>query len=462
MARRLCHDFAALSPMRKVPSLLAFGFAAAAASLSAAVPSTLQSLSDEFARIAERVKPSVVSVSTATEAILVNPYDLYRGRPSRMERREVPRGMGSGIVLEGGYILTNHHVVEGADAITVKLADGRKLAAKVVGADPQVDLAVLKVDAKERLVPAALGDSDRTRVGDWVVAVGNPFGLEQSVTAGIISAKGRSDVGITDYADFIQTDAAINPGNSGGPLVDLEGRVIGVNTAILSQSGGYQGIGFAIPINMARTIMQGLVAEGRVRRGYLGLHVQELTPEIASVLGAAAGKGVLVAHVEPGSPAAQAGLQARDVVLRFNGNDVDGAHRLSNLIKTSPVGQEVELAVLRDRRERAFRVKLEAAPAPAQAEESAGMRVATLDPATAQALGLPSNMQGAVVVRVAPSGGAARAGLREGDVIVAVNRKSIRSAKAFEEAIAALPSGAKVLLEVIRDGHRRIGVLGLK
>ncbi|MCC7517740.1 MAG: Do family serine endopeptidase [Verrucomicrobiae bacterium] len=437
-------------------------FAAAVARAPGAGSSTLQSLSDEFARIAERVKPSVVSVSTANEAILVNPYDLYRGRPSRYERREVPRGMGSGIVIEGGYILTNHHVIEGADTITVKLSDGKKLLAKVVGSDLQVDLAVLKIETKEPLVPAALGDSDRTRVGDWVVAVGNPFGLEQSVTAGIISAKGRSEVGIADYADFIQTDAAINPGNSGGPLVDLEGRVIGVNTAILSRSGGYQGIGFAIPINMARAIVRDLLSSGKIRRGYLGLQMQELTPEIAALLGATPGKGVLVAHVEEGSPAAQAGLRARDVILRYNGDEVNDARRLASLVKTTPVGQEIELAVLRERQERVFRAKLVAAPPRAQAEEAMGMQVASLDPATARSLGLPAGFQGAVVVQVAPSGRAARAGLQAGDVIVGVNRQAVRSAKAYEDAIAGLSAGAKALLHVIRDGQRLFAVLDLK
>ncbi len=439
-----------------------FLFLAAAALASAAASSTLQSLSDEFARIAERVKPSVVSVSTANEAILVNPYDLYRGRPSRFERREVPRGMGSGIVVEGGYILTNHHVIEGADTITVKLADGRKLTAKVIGADAQVDLAILKVETKEHLAPAALGDSEKARVGDWVVAVGNPFGLEQSVTAGIISAKGRSEVGIADYADFIQTDAAINPGNSGGPLVDLEGRVIGVNTAILSRSGGYQGIGFAIPINMARSIMKGLLTEGKIRRGYLGLHIQEMTPEIAGVLGVGPGKGVLVAHVEAGSPAARAGLQARDVILRYAGSEVDDARRLSSLIKTTPVGQEVEVAVLRERQEKVFRVKLAAAPSQALAEEAMGMQVVALNPSAARDLGLPANFQGALVAQVTPRGRAARAGLREGDVIVGINRQAIRNAKDCEDAISALPSGSRALVQVIREGQRLFAVLSMR
>jgi serine protease Do len=448
--------------MRTHPAhFLCLGFALAAR-LSGAPSPTLQAFSDEFASVAERVKPSVVSVSTSSEAFLVNSYDLYRGWPFRGERREIPRGMGSGILMEGGYILTNNHVVEGADSIVVKLSDGRKLIAKVVGVDPQVDLAVLRIETKGRLVPAALGDSDKTRVGDWVVAVGNPFGLEQTVTAGIISAKGRSGVGITDYADFLQTDAAINPGNSGGPLVDLEGRVIGINTAILSRSGGYQGIGFAIPINMARSIMKGLVSEGKVTRGYLGLHLQELTAEIAGILGVSHGKGVVVAHVETGSPAALAGVQPRDVVVRYGGKEVDDSHRLSSLIKTTPVGQEVELVVLRDRQERVLKATLSAIPAVAAVEETVGLQVATLDSATAMRLGLSSSFRGAVVVQVLPSGLAARAGLEEGDVIVKVNRQAIRDSKGFEEVIAGMASGAKVLLEVVRDGQRRLGVLSLK
>jgi serine protease Do len=286
--------------------------------------------------------------------------------------------------------------------------------------------------------------------------------LEQTVTAGIISAKGRSGVGITDYADFLQTDAAINPGNSGGPLVDLEGRVIGINTAILSRSGGYQGIGFAIPINMARSIMKGLVSEGKVTRGYLGLHLQELTAEIAGILGVSHGKGVVVAHVETASPAALAGVQPRDVVVRYGGKEVDDSHRLSSLIKTTPVGQEVELVVLRDRQERVLKATLSAIPAVAAVEETVGLQVATLDSATAMRLGLSSSFRGAVVVQVLPSGLAARAGLEEGDVIVKVNRQAIRDSKGFEEVIAGMASGAKVLLEVVRDGQRRLGVLSLK
>ena len=273
-------------------------------------------------------------------------------------RERVERSLGSGVIVSpDGYILTNYHVIAQASEVVVGLRDKREFQAQVVGVDPPTDLALLKIQA-EGLPHLEFGDSDRAQVGDIVLAIGNPFGIGQTVTMGIISAKGRSNMGLVDYEDFIQTDAAINPGNSGGALVNLSGELIGINTAIVSRTGGYQGIGFAIPSNIARWVMEELVRHGRLIRGWLGVTVQELTPELARHFGLSEPRGALVVEVYPGSPAKEAGLQKGDIVLKYGGREIGEAWELRNLVATTPVGKVVPLVILRRGQKRELRVKI--------------------------------------------------------------------------------------------------------
>ncbi|MBW2038898.1 MAG: Do family serine endopeptidase [Deltaproteobacteria bacterium] len=262
-------------------------------------------------------------------------------------RERVQRSLGSGVIItQDGYIITNNHVISKATQIKVSLADKREFEARIVGTDPKTDVAILKIDGKDlHFIP--LGDSDNARVGDIVLAIGNPFGIGQTVTMGIISAKGRSNVGIVDYEDFIQTDAAINPGNSGGALVNIEGDLIGINTAIISRTGGYQGIGFAIPSNIAKAVMEGIIEHGRVIRGWLGVSVQEITPQIAAEFGLQKPGGALIVEIQPRSPAAKAGLRRGDIVLSYGDEKIEEAMELRNLVATTPVNTRVELNIWR-------------------------------------------------------------------------------------------------------------------
>ncbi len=425
--------------------------------------SVLRQLSDELAAASEKIKPSVVSVSTTSDVTVVDPYQFYFGRRrGTAEHQELPRGMGSGVLVEDGYVLTNNHVIQGADKIYIKLSDGHKFQARVVGADPSTDVAVVKIQKPEGLTPAELGDSDAVRVGDWVLAVGNPFGLDQTVTAGIISAKGRSDVKLANYGDYIQTDAAINPGNSGGPLVDLDGKVIGLNSAIISQSGGYQGIGFAIPINQARTIMQSLIKDGKVTRGYLGVHAQELTQPIAEALGLKQVRGVIVVFVEPNSPAQASGLEAKDIITSFGGKPLDNPHGLSSIVRTTAVGQEVEMNVVHQGQERVVKVKIVAAPPEVSAGETVGITVADMDAATAARFGFARGERGVVVAAVDNGSKAAGAGLRAGDVIVGISKVRVSSAKDYSEMMSRLAKEEKVLFTIIRNRQYYYVVLPLK
>ena len=313
-------------------------------------------------RAAQRAIPAVVNISTlrvyrTPEGLPPSPLwqdpffreffgeDFFRffGIP----RERVERSLGSGVIVsEDGYILTNHHVIANASRIVVGLSDRREFEAKVVGTDPTTDIALLKIDAR-RLPFLPFGDSEKTQVGDIVLAIGNPFGIGQTVTMGIVSAKGRSNMGLVDYEDFIQTDAAINPGNSGGALINLRGELIGINTAIVSRTGGYQGIGFAVPSNLARRVMEQLKRYGRVIRGWLGVSVQQVTPQLASHLGLKEPWGALVLEVAPGSPAAQGGLRRGDVIVRYDGREIRAAWELRNLIALTPVGKRVKLSVIR-------------------------------------------------------------------------------------------------------------------
>jgi serine protease Do len=415
-------------------------------------PSILKALSDEIAQISQKIKPSVVTVSTTS---IFNPGDFFhRGRFFRGVQKEIPRGMGTGIIVDGNYILTNNHVIEGGSTVYVKLSDGRKLKAKVVGTDPNSDVAVIKIEGITNLVPATLGDSDSMRTGDWVLAIGNPLALELSVTTGIVSATGRSDVNITDFADFIQTSAPINPGNSGGPLVNYEGKVIGINTAIV---GGAQGLGFAIPINMAKGIMQSLIKEGKVVRGYLGVGIQEVTSELSSELNLKVTRGALVTNVEPNSPAHLAGLQKNDVILRFAGKEIDSPRKLTSVVGTTAVGQEVDITVVRGGKELTVKAKVAATTLGIQAEKLLGVEVANVDKEVADRYGYEKGIPGVVITEVIPNGRGAQARLREGDLIYGINDEEIRDAQSYETVLAKAAKGDVIVIYIVR-GQRRFEV----
>jgi serine protease Do len=409
-----------------------------------------------FAPVVKQVAPSVVKVFTTTKVkqqrmpFFNDPFfrrffgedglgdDGPRGRSFRAPRQY---GLGSGVIVsKDGYIVTNNHVVENADEIKVGLTDGRELPAKVVGTDAKSEIAVLKVDASD-LTPLPLADSDQIEVGDLVLAVGNPFGIGQTVTMGIVSATGRATLGL-DYEDFIQTDAAINPGNSGGALVDAEGRLIGINTAILSRSGGNQGIGFAVPSNLARSVMESLIKNGRVIRGFMGVNIQDVTPGLAKEFNLPQNTtGALVAEVTPRSPADKAGLKSGDVIIEFDGKPVKDSRHLKLQVAQVAPGTKVPVKFLRDGDEKTAEVVLKEFPKdeasaqrrPGDNESSAsdtldGVTVADIDAAARQQLGLPPNLKGALVVQVDEDSASYEAGLREGDVILEINRKPVRNA----------------------------------
>ncbi len=430
-----------------------------------------------FAPVVKKVGPGVVQVSTTTKAHEMSfngppgMDDLFRrffGEPpgARAPRHSygIPRqqGIGSGVIVtKDGYILTNNHVVDGADEVKVELQDGREFTAKVIGRDPKTDVAVIMISANN-LPVVAMADSDKVEVGDIVLALGNPFGIGQTVTTGIVSATGRGGPMGLDYEDFIQTDAAINPGNSGGALVDVEGRLIGINTAILSRSGGNQGIGFAVPVNLARSVMESLVNEGRVSRGYLGVMPQDVTPALAKEFKLQDASGVLLGDVTPDSPAEKAGLKNGDILLEFNGKKVNDARHLRLVVAETRPGQSVPVKFLRDGATETVQVKVKEIPgtpmlAKAEKSESGdngtlnGVTVGDLDRAARQELNAPEKLKGAVITEVQPDSAAAEAGLRPGDVIQEINRKPVNNAG---EAVKLTehPESKTTLLRIWRNG----------
>ena len=321
----------------------------------------LRKTSQAFAVVARAVKPAVVHISTqqtfVTRRKNFSPLEeFFFGAPRR--REYVLQSLGSGVIVsQQGYVLTNNHVIANADKIKVTLADKREFNASVVGGDPKTDVAIIKINGSN-LPVAKLGDSDKLEVGDWGIAIGTPFGLSQTVTVGIISAKGRANVGIAAYEDFLQTDAAINPGNSGGPLIDIDGAVIGINTAIFSRSGGYQGIGFAIPINMAKEVMYELIDKGVVIRGWIGVIIQPVTREIAEHLKLAKIKGVLIAEVMKKGPAYRGGLKQGDIILEYDGKEVNDTNQLRNLVANTPVGKKVRVVIFRFGSKEEFEIEI--------------------------------------------------------------------------------------------------------
>ena len=383
-----------------------------------------------------------------------------RGMPN-MPREQRERGLGSGVIVSpDGYILTNNHVVDGATEVKVTLSDKREFKARVVGADPKIDIAVLKIDASD-LPSIVIGDSSKIQIGDYALAVGNPFGVGKTVTMGIVSALGRSNLGIEAYEDFIQTDAPINPGNSGGALINDRGELIGINTAIISHgSEGNQGIGFAVPVNLARTVMDEILKTGKVTRAYLGVVPQDVTPAIAKAFGVKESAGALIGDVTADGPAQKSGLQKGDIVLQLNGKPVEDANQLRMNISMMRPGTTVNLKVFRNGADREFTVTLGELPTEEAAVEKgsgdskselSGISVQDVDARTARQLGVPSNAAGVVVTGINPSSAAADSDLRRGDVIQEVNHKPIRNTADFEAAMRN--SKDQTLLLVNRQGN---------
>ena len=423
----------------------------------------LRAMEDAFSAVADRVTPAVVNVSTVGARGSTNSDDDSLGddlydRYFRRRPREDGRASASGVIVDRkGYILTNNHVIENAREITVRLSDSRKFSATLVGRDPKTDLAVLKVDAPAPLPAAELADSDRLRVGQWAIAIGSPFGLDRSVTVGIISATARNRVGVTTYENFIQTDASINPGNSGGPLLNLDGKVIGINTAIVAAG---QGIGFSIPINEAKAVMAQLIAKGRVVRGWLGIVIQDVTDELASSFGVREREGVLIADVMRGGPADAAGLRPGDVIVELDGGRIREVPDLQRRVAARAPGERVRVVVVRDgSRQSPIAVVVGEMPKEepeqlAQAGiEALGLQLEPLAPGAADRLGLAVS-RGLLVVDVATGSPAARGGLRRGDVILEVARQPVSDTETFGRALASQTPGEPTLIYGHRPGDR--------
>jgi serine protease Do len=455
---------------------------------------SLRETGKAFASVARNVSPSVVFIQVESRSPVStqprSPFgeewpfdddffrrffgDAYPGVPQQQqpprERRTIGQGSGfvfqshKGLLTDKTYILTNNHVVENADSILVRFPDGREFDAEIKGRDPQSDIAVIEI-AEGGLPALPLADSSDLEVGEWVVAIGNPFGLAHTLTVGVVSAKGRTSLGINDYEDFIQTDAAINPGNSGGPLVNIDGEVVGINTAIFSRSGGYMGVGFAIPINLAKSIANQLVDEGHVTRGYLGIVIQPLTAELAESFDMEQTDGILIAQVSEDSPAAKAGLRQGDVIVALDGDAVTEVGSFRNRVSLSPPGSRAQLTIVRDGRRRNINITIGklgvddvVAEAPTQSTEELGITVQTLTEELADRFDATAG-EGVIVTAVTPGSIAARAGIQPGAVIVQVNRSPVRTAAEFKQAISASSRDRRVLLLIRRGNFQQYLVL---
>ena len=433
-------------------------------------PTAPQTLAD-FSSLVTQVKPAVVSVTTELGAQQASDEEGVQS-PFGMMQPQQPTGpveaRGSGFIIDAnGTVVTNNHVVKGAKSVSVTLDDGTQLTARVVGTDPRTDLAVLHVDAGHKLPFIQLGDSDKVKVGEWVVAMGNPFGLGGTVTAGIVSARSR-DIGSGPYDNFLQIDAPINRGNSGGPLFTQDGHVVGVNTAILSPSGGSIGIGFAIPSNMVKTVVADIEKNGHVTRGYLGVQAQPVTPSMVAALklpktGLPDESGALVASVEPDSPAAKAGVQPGDVITSVDGKKVGNPRDLAVDVAAVQPGEQAKLDVIRDGETRTMTASVTTLPgdngtaensAPQEQKESVGLALAPLSPDAREQLDLPGKVHGAVIAQIKPGSAAEAAGLQQGDVIIGVGTQNVSSPEQAVKAIhEAVHSSHAVALRIFRDGH---------
>jgi serine protease Do len=431
-------------------------------------------LTTAIVRVARQTIPAVAHIEVTESQEVANPllpfendpfFRHFFGIPKKMPKkfkREL-RGLGTGMIMDSeGRILTNNHVVGGATKIKVLLDSGEEYPATVVGTDPKTDLGVIKISAKDPLPFVTFADSDKVEVGEWVVAIGHPRGLDQTVTQGIISAKHRT--GIMDpssYQDFLQTDAAINPGNSGGPLLNLRGEVIGVNAAIISQTGGFEGIGFAIPSNMALYIAKQLIAHGKVKRGWLGVSVQDLTPELAKSFGVEGTKGALIAQVMKGGPAEKAGMKKGDIIVAYGGKEVTNAATLRNEVAVSPIGQEVNVSVLRSGKREELTVKignLEDATKilSSSAEERLGVKVRSVTPKEAEKYGLPSQ-QGVVITWLEPKGALGQVGFEVADIILEINGQSIEGVESFVALASTLKPHQKIAVVVLDHRSGKVG-----
>jgi serine protease Do len=439
-----------------------------------------------FVEVVKKAKPAVVHIrvekSLATseydqqyEEFFNNPFfERFFGpqfrqqqpqqNPQQRQRRQKQQGQGSGFIISSdGYILTNNHVVEGADTITVFLSDEKEYKAELIGADPQSDVALIKIKDSGRLPVLPLGDSDALEVGEWVIAIGNPFGLSQTVTAGVVSATGRSSVGINEYENFIQTDAAINPGNSGGPLLNINGEVVGINSALYSRTGGYMGIGFAIPINMVKNIEAQLKNAGKVTRGWLGVVIQNVDENLARSFGLDKAEGILVSEVQPGSPADTSGVQQGDVIVRLNGTTLKDVADLRNRVALLPPDSTAKLDLIRNGKAVSVEVNIGARPndvseaATTSPEgsgsllEQFGLAFQNLTPELADRLGY-DDKQGVVISQVEPGSPASTAGLRPGQLIEEVNKKAVRNVKELQQVMGKSDDKKRLLLRV-RSGN---------
>lgn len=457
----------------------------------AAAPAVLKQLDDAFIQVAEKVKPAVVNISS-TKKEVVSSHDgsqemdpFFKNHPFKEffgeeffkrfkkgpgEGKGIqPHGMGSGVIVSPeGLILTNAHVVKDADEIKVTVSDKRSYDAKVVGIDVESDIAVVKIDATG-LPIATLGDSGKLQVGEIVFAIGNPFGLNRTVTSGIVSATGRTNVGIIDYEDFIQTDAAINPGNSGGPLVNIDGEVIGINTAIASRSGGYQGIGFAIPSSSAKLIMDDLVKEGKVKRGLLGVNIQDMNEALSKSFGRKDSEGALVSQVVEGSPAEKAGVKAGDIILKFNDNVVKGAAHLKNLVGKEKPGASANMSVYRDNKTLEIPVKIAertqkalassgATDSPGETSNDLGIQIEKVPASVSSKMGLKDG-EGLLVKDIASDGAGAKIGLRAGDVILEIDGTAVSGMDEFKMAVSTAKKN-KVIRLMIQRGSAKIFLAG--
>ena len=463
---------------------------------------TANTLEKSLSLVAEYIKPTVVSITTvkvfkhpSTGRYHGDGYggghgDRYGGRKDRKNRRQNPfdffgdnffdnliprppqgefktQSLGSGVIVridgEQGYILTNNHVVADMDELKVKLSDKREFDAEIVGTDEQTDLAVIKIEGKD-LGAAKMGDSDIIKPGQWAIAVGNPFGLTHTVSVGVISAVGRSGVGIANYENFIQTDAAINPGNSGGPLVNIKGEIIGINTAIFTRSGGYQGIGFAIPINMAQAVLRDLIEKGRVTRGWLGVVIQDIDQALAKQFDVDVTEGVLISDVQDGSPAGEAGFERGDIVIEYNSKKIHDINDLRNIVAQTEVGKKVNVKVLRKGEEKVLTVKIGEQPSDLFATSSLpsgkdmGMMVQDLTEELAASMGYEGE-SGVLVSSVEPGSPAAMAEVKEGDLIKEANREKVSNVNDFRKALKNADKDQDILLLVKRGAHTRFVII---
>jgi serine protease Do len=426
------------------------------------IPKDILASQQAFTNVVKAVNPAVVNISTVSKKKLVQPFfeispffdDFFGGQARPQYRRE--KSLGSGFIINSeGYIITNDHVVRDAESIQVKLSNEKVYNGKVVGGDPKTDIAVIKINAGQPLQTAVLGDSDKLQVGQWAIAIGNPFGLDRTVTVGVVSATGRSNMGIETYEDFIQTDASINPGNSGGPLLNIYGEVIGINTAIVAAG---QGIGFAIPVNMAKQVVAQLIKKGSVSRGWLGVSIQPVTEEIAKSFGLGKATGALVSDVMAGSPAEKAGFRQGDIITRFAGKDIKDPRQLQLVVADTPIGQKVEVDIFRDGKRQKLAVAIgsaesAAAVQPKSTQPQAGWLGMTVEE-------LPRNMRisglsGVLVTAVDPEGAAAETGIQRGDIIVSVNQRKIAGLTDYAKAMKDAEGLGSVAL-LIRRGDANI------